>query len=83
MDCCTVATFEILLNGVDVSEKNTQADGYTKRFFPYQKISSVSYSFTRTERATLTIQVLDVSYTYSFPCGDTASGIYTQIRNAL
>jgi hypothetical protein len=47
MNCCASADFVFLENGLRVSEKNIQADGYTLQFFPYRAIQSVRYSYTR------------------------------------
>ena len=60
--------FSFLTNGVEVRERNVQADGQSSQFFPYTTIKSVRYSHSKGDWGTLTLWVGDSIYRYEFPC---------------
>jgi hypothetical protein len=92
MNCCPSADFEFLPNGLRVTEKELQADGYTLQFFPYRAIQTVRYSYTRGDRGgTISLWVQangtpgagGLSYRYLFPCGETGKTMFEQLLALL
>lgn len=92
MNCCPSADFVFLDNGLQVSEKQIQADGYTLQFFPYRAIQSVRYTYTRGERGgTLSLWIMatgspgagGISYRYCFPCGESGKEKFEELLKRL
>ena len=81
MNCCPSADIVLLDNGLRVSEKQIQADGYTLQFFPYGGIQTIRYTYTRGERGgTLSIWLKSgLSYRYCFPCGESGKEKFEEI----
>jgi hypothetical protein len=80
MNCCPSADFIFLQNGLDIHERNIQADGVIRQFLPYKKITNLRYSYTRGDGGILT---LCEKYIYTFPCNDSGLKIYTQVLDRL
>jgi len=73
-------------NGLRVTERNIQAEGYNLQFFPYRAIQTVRYGYTRGERGgTITLWIDangsagTLSYRYCFPCGETGKELFEQL----
>ena len=81
MNCCP-PEFSLLTNGVEVRERNIQADGQSSQFFPYSSIKSVRYSYSRGDGGTISLLVIDKLYCYEFPCSG-GQDIYEKIVAAM
>lgn len=81
MDCCS-PEFSFLTNGVEVRERNIQAEGQTSQFFPYSSIKSVRYSYSKGDGGTITLWVMENIYRYEFPCSG-GQEVYQKIVAAL
>jgi hypothetical protein len=81
MNCCPSADFTFLPNGIQVSERNIQADEKTQQFFPFKNIQAVRYSYSRSDGGTITISVgpANTSYRYTYPCSEAGRVAYDKI----
>jgi len=85
MNCCPEADFRFLDAGLCVSERNTQAEGYTMQIFPYKSIQTVRYTYTRGDGGIVSIWLKDtgLSYRYAFPCGETGKAKFEELLEKL
>ena len=82
MDCCPSADFTFFLTGVEVVEKNIQADAKTHQFFSFKAIKSVTYNHTKHEGGLITIYAFAISR-YTFPCSEAGLIIYRKIVDGI
>ncbi len=92
MSCCPDATFQLLANGLQVTERNNQDNSSTLQFFPFRAIQSVRYAYSRDDReGTISIWIASqgtpgaggLSFRWRFPCGDAGRSQYDAIVAAL
>ena len=82
MDCCPSADFTFFPTGVEVVEKNIQADAKTHQFFSFKAIKSVTYNHTKYDGGLITIYAFAVSR-YTFPCSEAGLSISRKIVEGI
>ena len=85
MNCCPSADFTFLPKGVEVVERNTQADSKLLQFFSFTAIESVSYNYSRSDGGLIMLWIKHAKtpYRYTFPCTEEGKAIYKQIIESL
>lgn len=81
MNSCRSAEIIVLTNGVNVCEKNIQADAIDYEFFPFSQIQSIRYSYAKNDDCILSILVKNnnTRYRYTLPSLQAGREIYDAI----